>query len=287
MDENRKITNMNELIDKMYEISAESGVYRKIAAYIEQSYMKIIFMTANSLAQQLSISQGSVSKFCIALGFNGYSDFLRNLQKIVEKQITAPERLEFATSSESKVDDILDKEIDNILSIKEIIGSEEYQKFVEELASAKEVVLISSRFSATLLPYMKYMLDKIRNKVFMITPDSNEWEYLELHHDKKDTFIVAVGFPRYPRVLVDKVKDLKEKDYKIGVITDSRYSPLCDYSQVKVFVTTTIDSLFDIYSTPLALMNFMLKDTARMINDITSRMQKIEDLDNSNRIYYK
>ena len=72
-----EIKDMEGLVNRMLVVSADSTVYKKIAAYIEQYYMQIIFMTAGELALQLSVSQGSVSKFCIALGYRGYADFLR------------------------------------------------------------------------------------------------------------------------------------------------------------------------------------------------------------------
>ncbi|MFQ9087447.1 MAG: MurR/RpiR family transcriptional regulator [Roseburia sp.] len=90
-----EIKDMEGLVNRMLVVSADSTVYKKIAAYIEQYYMQIIFMTAGELALQLSVSQGSVSKFCIALGYRGYADFLRNLQKFVGKEITAPERYHY------------------------------------------------------------------------------------------------------------------------------------------------------------------------------------------------
>ena len=40
----QEIHDMESLIDKMLKISADSAVYKKIAAYIEQYHMQIIFM---------------------------------------------------------------------------------------------------------------------------------------------------------------------------------------------------------------------------------------------------
>ncbi len=94
-----EITTMEDLVGRMLEVSADSLVYQKIAAYVENHHMELIFMTAGELAARLSVSQASVSKFFIALGYKGYADFLRSLQKMVGKEITAPQRYYYTSNS--------------------------------------------------------------------------------------------------------------------------------------------------------------------------------------------
>ena len=240
-----EIKDMEGLVNRMLVVSADSTVYKKIAAYIEQYYMQIIFMTAGELALQLSVSQGSVSKFCIALGYRGYADFLRNLQKFVGKEITAPERYHYTSVSTHHTDDVIEREIENLRTLKEITAGADYHKLVDTIVNAEEIVLLSARMSATLLPYMRYTLDKLRDNVRLVTPDGNDWDYFQVKYKKERVRVIAMGLPRYPRVLVEKVKELRKDGYKIDVITDSRFSPLCKYADTKVFIPTTVASVFD------------------------------------------
>ena len=243
-----EIKDMEGLVNRMLVVSADSTVYKKIAAYIEQYYMQIIFMTAGELALQLSVSQGSVSKFCIALGYRGYADFLRNLQKFVGKEITAPERYHYTSVSTHHTDDVIEREIENLRTLKEITAGADYHKLVDTIVNAEEIVLLSARMSATLLPYMRYTLDKLRDNVRLVTPDGNDWDYFQVKYKKERVRVIAIGLPRYPRVLVEKVKELRKDGYKIDVITDSRFSPLCKYADTKVFIPTTVASVFDLYT---------------------------------------
>lgn len=281
-----EIVDMEGLVNRMLVVSADSPVYKKIAAYIEQSYMQIIFMTAGELASKLSVSQGSVSKFCIALGYRGYADFLRNLQKFVGKEITAPERFHYTSASIHHTDDVIEREIENLRTLKEITAEKEYGQLVDAIAGAGELVLLSARMSATLLPYMRYTLDKLRDHVRLVTPDGNDWDYFRVKYKKEGTTVIALGLPRYPRVLVEKLKELKEDGYYIGVITDSRFSPLCEYADIKVFIPTTVASIFDIYSTPMAFINLLITDVAKKLPEMEERLAKIEQYDNKQKTYY-
>ena len=281
----QEIHDMESLIDKMLKISADSAVYKKIAAYIEQYHMQIIFMTAGELASKLAVSQGSVSKFCMALGYRGYADFLRNLQKFVGKGITAPERFSYTSASADHTNDVIEKEVENIRSLKEITKGEDYEKLVTALVEADEVILLSARMSATLLPYMKYVLDKLRDKVHVITPESMEWNYLQVNYRTDRTAVIAIGLPRYPRILIEKLKELKKEGYQIYAVTDSRFSPLCEYACAKIYISTTVSSIFDIYSTPMAFINLMLTDVSKKIPDMQERLAKIENYDNYHKTY--
>ena len=281
-----EIKDMEGLVNRMLVVSADSTVYKKIAAYIEQYYMQIIFMTAGELALQLSVSQGSVSKFCIALGYRGYADFLRNLQKFVGKEITAPERYHYTSVSTHHTDDVIEREIENLRTLKEITAGADYHKLVDTIVNAEEIVLLSARMSATLLPYMRYMLDKLRDNVRLVTPDGNDWDYFQVKYKKERVRVIAMGLPRYPRVLVEKVQELRKDGYKIDVITDSRFSPLCKYADTKVFIPTTVASVFDLYSTPMAFINLLITDVSKQLPEMEERLAKIEQIDNQQKIYF-
>lgn len=282
-----EVITMEQLMNRMLVVSETSSVYKKIATYVEQNRMQIIFMTADELASKLAVSQGSVSKFCIALGYKGFADFIRSLQKIVGKEITAPERYQFTASSMHHTDDVIENEIENMRQLKEITDSQSYTEIVNAIATKREIILLSARMSATLLPYLKYMLDKLRDGVRLVTPDSNDWNYLHINKNQNDVFILAVSMPRYPSVLVNKIKELHEKGFVIGNITDSRFSPVCKYSEMNIFIPRTVASIFDLYSTPMAFMNVLATGVSQKIENVQERLDEIEKQDVADKIYYK
>ena len=278
------IRTVEDLIHRMLSVSEDSPVYRRIAVYIEQHYLQVIFMTAENLASALGVSQGSVSKFCIALGYRGYADFLRSLQQIVGREFTAPNRYHYTASSTHHTDDVIEKEIENIRSLKETTQSREYQTLVGDMASAGHLLLLSARMSATLLPYLKYILDKLRDNVDVITP-GGEFDLVSFHYDPTRALVLAIGLPRYPKVLVDKMKELKKAGFRIDAITDSRFSPLCEAADHFVLIPTTVASIFDIYSTPIMFLNLLASDLSQKIPGVAERLSKIERYERESGVY--
>jgi DNA-binding MurR/RpiR family transcriptional regulator len=288
MDSNFNSKELKNLLQKMIYIANDSPTYEKLAHYIEKNYLRIIFMTAGELANEANISQGSVSRFCMALGYHGFNDFLRSLQKFVSEEITAPQRLQYISQNKSnnKIRNILNMEHKNIDELESILCQPSYTELVRKIVAAKEIVLLSARMSATLLPYICYILNKIRNDVVQVSPGNPLWDTLDLR-DPKATLIFTIAFPRYPNVLVNKLQELKGEGFSIAAITDSIISPISYIADPIINVPITISSIFDIYSTPMMFLNLLLRDVAKRIDGLDQRLNKLEKMESLNNIYYK
>lgn len=274
------------LIAKLSAAAKESATYEKLAYYIEKNYMRVIFMTAVDVALDAKVSQGSVSRFCMALGYNGYNEFQRELQKSVSEKITGPQRLNYVLKDRhSAVGDILSSEVNNLVELEASIGGPAYEALVNMVANARDLILLSSRMSATLLPYMQYILNKLRNNVYTVTPETPAWNTLE-YRDPKDTGIVLPIFSRYPDALLKKARALKNGGFRIIAVTDSLLSPICQIADETNVVPITVASLFDIYSTPMVFMNLVFRDAAKKIPDVNARLEQIEVQEKSSGVYH-
>ncbi|MCH3963455.1 MAG: MurR/RpiR family transcriptional regulator [Clostridium sp.] len=280
------IRELNDLKQKMALISQESSTYEKLAYYIVENYKHIIFMTAAEVAAEVNISQGSVSRFCSSLGYHGYNDFQHNLQQFVREEITAPQRLQYTSHDNNSITNILNMEHKNIDELNFILNQPSYEKLIEKIVSARHLVITSSRMSATLLPYTNYILNKIRNDVIQVTPESPLWDTLEFR-DVTATLIFTIMFPRYPNNLIQKLKELKKKGFTIAAVTDSIMSPVTNLADPVISVPITTSSIFDIYSTPILFLNLLLRDIARETEGLDKRLESIEKSDECNNFYYK
>ncbi len=276
------------LLARMGALAGETPTYEKIARYLEGNHMKVLFMTAAAMAAEVGVSQGSVSRFCAALGYKGFNDFLQALQKMVGKEITAPQRLEYFAGDKNSehVRSILQMEQENINSLPRVLAQPAYQELVDKIAKAQRVVLLSARMSATLLPYVAYVLGKIRGDVVQLTPGQLSWDILPLA-EAKNTLVLAVAFPRYPRALVEKLEELKAAGFDIAAVTDSAMSPLASFGKPCLVVPITVSSIFDIYSTPLLFFNLLLRDVAKNTKGLAKRLARLEELETAARCYYK
>ena len=66
---------------------------RKIANFILESYDKAAFMTASRLGKKVGVSESTVVRFASELGYDGYPDMQRSLQKMIRNRLTTVQQI--------------------------------------------------------------------------------------------------------------------------------------------------------------------------------------------------
>ena len=84
--------------DIMAALQANASVFskgqRRIAQYIMEEYNKAAFMTAAKLGQTVGVSESTVVRFAVSLGFDGYPSMQKAMQEMVLNRLTSVQRLE-------------------------------------------------------------------------------------------------------------------------------------------------------------------------------------------------
>ena len=84
---------LTELQEKMPEFSKGQ---RRIAQYILETYDKAAFMTANRLGKTVGVSESTVVRFAVDLGFDGYPSMQKAMKDMVLNRLTSVQRIEVA-----------------------------------------------------------------------------------------------------------------------------------------------------------------------------------------------
>ena len=69
---------------------------KRIARYITEDYDKAAFMTANRLGKTVGVSESTVVRFAVDLGFDGYPSMQKAMQEMVLNRLTSVQRIEVA-----------------------------------------------------------------------------------------------------------------------------------------------------------------------------------------------
>ena len=77
---------------------------KRIAQYITESYDKAAFMTANKLGKTAGVSESTVVRFAVDLGFDGYPSMQKAMQEMVLNRLTSVQRIEVASDRFSDQD---------------------------------------------------------------------------------------------------------------------------------------------------------------------------------------
>ena len=116
---------LGEIQNRMSDFSKSQKL---ISNYILENYDKAAYMTASKLGATVKVSESTVVRYAIELGFDGYPDFQHSLQEIVRTKLTSFQRMEVTNNLIGDGDaltKVLMSDIDKIKRTVEDIDHEE------------------------------------------------------------------------------------------------------------------------------------------------------------------
>ena len=112
---------------------------KRIANYILEHYDKAAYMTASKLGALVGVSESTVVRFAIELGFEGYPEMQKSLQELIRMKLTSVQRVE-VTNSLIGEGDVLEKilmsDAEKIRRTLEEVDREAFEAAVDKIVAA-------------------------------------------------------------------------------------------------------------------------------------------------------
>lgn len=127
-----------------------------IAGFILQSYDKAAFMTASKLGKTVGVSESTVVRFAVELGFDGYPSMQKTLQEIVRNKLTSVQRIEAANDrigNQDVVSTVLQADIDTLRRTSETLDRREMDTSVDAILAARHIYIVGVRSSAAIASF--------------------------------------------------------------------------------------------------------------------------------------
>lgn len=280
---NKNITSFEDLMSAISSISPTGKAFEKLGYYMERNIHKIVFMNAVELADVVNVSQGSVSRFCANLGYTGFRDFQRALRDLLQSRGKTDHPENYL--SKLDIDDIIDSEVSNLESLREVFTQPSYVEMVHKLSSVHRIFILSSRMSGAMLYPFAYNLIRIGKDVSVIDESDLLWEASDLFSKDRMVFFTAM-FSLYPHSLIFKLERLKEAGLKVTGITDSSFSPLTNLADPVISLPVTEHSPFDFYGAPSMFLGVLAQDIAAESTETSEFMDNLRQVEESSYIYH-
>lgn len=234
---------------------------RRIAQFIKESYDKAAFMTASKLGKAVGVSESTVVRFAVELGYDGYPSMQKAMQEMVVNRLTSVQRLEVAhdrIGSQDVVSMVLHADIEKLRQTGETLDRKEFAAAVDAILGAKRVYILGVRSAATLANFLGYYLNYMFRNVRIVTASGVSEMFEQIVGVGPEDVVVAFSFPRYSSSTAKGAQYCRSTGAKVIGVTDSRLSPLgtnCDHVlQTKSDMVSLVDSLV----APLSVVNALI-----------------------------
>lgn len=258
--------------------------------YILAHEEEAVFLKIGDIARKGKVSEATVVRLAKALGFKGFPELQRELQRLFRNKLTTTSRLrktaEKVGGEKDVVTKVLQMDINNIAGTLEQTSIPEFRRFVKEMASAQRIIIIGLRSVHSLAIFLGMALEFLRKNVWVVQPGIGDmWDrLLDL---RKGDLVIGISFPRYTQQTVEVLRFAKQKGVKTLAITDTLISPLAQYADHVLTARCKMDSFIESFTAPLSLINALV--TALGIQDPQSTfasLQSLERIWRTQQIYY-
>jgi len=264
---------------------------RLIANYILSHYDKAAYMTASKLGSIVGVSESTVVRFAIELGYEGYPDFLQSLQKIIRNRLTSFQRIE-VTNSRIGEGNVLDKvllsDAEKIRRTMEEVDHDSFEQAIDRIIEAKNIYIIGVRSSSSLAGFLNYNFRMIFDNVKFVQTTSGSEMFEQIMRIGEGDVMIAISFPRYSKRIINAVEYAREKNANVVALTDSKHSPIASFASQLLVAQSDMASFVDSLVAPLSIINAMIVAVSRKKQDeLTQRLRALEEVWDHYDVYDK
>lgn len=235
--------------------------HKLIATFILDKYDKAAFMTAASLGEAADVSESTVVRFALKIGYEGYKELQEELQEFVKGKLTTVQRLGLnETGYEDKkslISSIMETDRENVKKVINEINIDSFNKAIELILKGEQIYIIGLRSSSFLAGYLAFYLNFLFENISLINMGPNDIFEQLLKVNSKDVVLV-ITYPRYSNRIMDVLDYSKEKGANIITITDSLASPASQKADTALIAPSDMLSFVDSLVAPMSLINAII-----------------------------
>lgn len=282
----------NELlqtIDEKYPRLSKSQ--KRLADYIRHDYDKAAFLTAARMGEVVGVSESTVVRFAMTLGYKGYPDFQKALEELVRTKLNSIQRMEVTYGRISQGEilaTVLGSDIEKIKLTMESLDHEAFEVAVNILLNAKRIYVIGIRSCAPLASFLSYYLHLICEDVSLVNSNSSSEIFEQLIRIGEEDVIIGISFPRYSMRTLKALEFASNRKAKVITLTDSIHSPINLYSSCNLIARSDMASIVDSLVAPLSVINALVVALCmKKQKEVVTTLETLEQIWDEYQVYSK
>lgn len=245
--------------------------------------------SASSLARRAGVSDPTVVRLAVKLGYEGYPDFQAKLLAEVEARLHSPLlMMEAKRPSGSEDNPILaylasvDEAMGKAASITPLTSYDRTARLIMEARG--EVVLVGGRFSRHVAGMFAGYLLQFRPNVREIGVLSSQSLDILADLGRKDVLVVF-DYRRYQLDVVSFARQAAARDVRIALFTDQWLSPVAEFAETTIVSPLEVASPYDTLAPAIAQMEALTAHILSTLGDEgRARIERLEEVRHANAV---
>lgn len=262
---------------RLFEGHRLTPAQRRIAHCLVQHSGQAAFLSSVEIAELAGVSQPSVTRFAMTLGYDGYP--------ALRKQIRELGLSESAASSETREDTSLSEtqravlaEIANLQQLAvSLADMGPIVKAARLLAPSRPLLVLGLRAAAAQAAGFAYFAAKVHPDVRLLDEGGSMLaDRIEQAAGAGATALLCFALPRHPAELMDALSVAKQVGLSVVTIADSAFAPSAALSDVLLPAAVGTQLVFDTACAPMMLGRVLLETMCDEVPGAEARLEAFE-----------
>lgn len=284
------MANTNDLLNRINKSYSKMSKGQKLlAAYISDNYDRAVFLTAAKMGDMVGVSESTVVRFAMSLGYKGYPEFQKALEELVHNKLHTTSKVDvtYGRISQSDVlETVLQSDAEKIKTTLEKIDPDAFDLAVDTILKARNIYIIGIRSCEPLASFLSFYLNLIFDNVKLLHTNSASEIFEQMLRINEKDVIIGISFPRYSMRTLKALEFANNRSAKVITITDNIHSPLNLYSSCNLIADSAMSSVVDSLVAPLSVINALIVALcAKKKKEVAKTLVSLEEIWNEYQVY--
>jgi DNA-binding MurR/RpiR family transcriptional regulator len=255
---------------------------RRIAHALVTNAAETPFLSSVEVAELAGVSQPSVTRFAVALGFDGYPALRRRLRELGLAEGAEPagvgSRETPGEAARNEHQQAVLAELGNLERLAALLADPEpVQRAARALAGSRPLPVLGLRAASAQAAGFAYFAEKVHPDVRLFDEGGSMLaDRVDRAVDAGASALLCFALPRYPRELVDVLEQARRRGLFVVTVADSAFAPVARLSDLLLPAAVGSQLVFDTACAPMMLGRVLLQAMCDELPDAEAKLERFE-----------
>ncbi|WP_328538376.1 MurR/RpiR family transcriptional regulator [Streptomyces sp. NBC_00344] len=259
-------------LQQLFEGHRLTPTQRRIAHCMVRRAADAPFLSSVELAELAGVSQPSVTRFAVALGFDGYPALRRHLREVAPAGSTADD------NSLNEYQQAVLAEMENLRQLSELLADPSLvERAGRTLAASPVLPVLGLRAASSQARGFAYFAAKVHSDVRLLDEGGTMLaDRIDASVRAGATALLCFALPRHPREVAEALAYAGSAGLTVITVADSAFAPVAKDSDILIPAAVGTGLAFDTACGPMLLGRVLLE---AMCDDLPDAQARLEEFD--------
>ncbi|WP_333766976.1 MurR/RpiR family transcriptional regulator [Streptomyces sp. IBSBF 2435] len=256
---------------KLFEAHRLTPTQRRIAHCLVRRAVDAPFLSSVEVAELAGVSQPSVTRFAVALGFDGYPALRKHLREVPSS--AAPD-----AAGGNEYQQAVHAEIENLRHLAALLADPgPVARAGALLAGSVPLPVLGLRAAGAQARGFAYFAAKVHPDVRLLDEGGTMLaDRIDAAARAGAGALLCFALPRHPREVVDALAHAQEAGLTVVTVADSAFAPVAAHSDVLLPAAVGTGLAFDTACAPMLLGRVLLESMCDELPDAQARLEEFD-----------